>query len=103
MLWFSYHLARGGSHMRLTIVAATGGIGRHLLGRALAAGHDVTVVVRNPDRITEPVRVVAADLADPDADLLAGAVKGADAVLSGLGARSNAEAGVAWRGTQGLV
>jgi putative NADH-flavin reductase len=89
--------------MRLTIVAATGGIGRHLLGQALAAGHDVTVVVRRPDRITEPVRVVAADLADPDAEVLAGAVKGADAVLSGLGARSNAEAGVAWRGTSGLV
>jgi putative NADH-flavin reductase len=89
--------------MRLTIVAATGGIGRHLLGQALAAGHDVTVVVRRPDRITEPVRVLAADLADPDAEVLAGAVKGADAVLSGLGARSNAEAGVAWRGTSGLV
>ena len=34
--------------MKLTIFAATGGIGRHALNRALAAGHDVTAVARNP-------------------------------------------------------
>ncbi|GAA1033783.1 hypothetical protein GCM10009557_36630 [Virgisporangium ochraceum] len=32
--------------MKLTILAATGGVGRHLLRQAVAAGHDVTVVVR---------------------------------------------------------
>ena len=40
--------------MKLTIVAATGGIGRHLLDQAVAAGHDVTAVVRNPDRLPAP-------------------------------------------------
>lgn len=89
--------------MRLTIVAATGGIGRELLRQALTAGHELTAVVRNPDKITDPVRVVRADLADPDANALENAVKDADAVLSGLGARTNAEAGVAWRGTQAVV
>lgn len=34
--------------MKLTIFAATGGIGGHALEQALAAGHDVTAVVRNP-------------------------------------------------------
>jgi uncharacterized protein YbjT (DUF2867 family) len=34
--------------MKLTIVAATGGVGRELPEQAVAAGHDVTVVVRNP-------------------------------------------------------
>lgn len=34
--------------MKLTIFAATGGIGRQILEQALAAGHDVTAVVRNP-------------------------------------------------------
>jgi putative NADH-flavin reductase len=89
--------------MKLTIVAATGGIGQHLLRQAIAAGHEVTAVVRNPDKITERVRVVPADLARPDGATLADAVKGADAILSGLGARTNAEAGVAWRGTRALV
>jgi putative NADH-flavin reductase len=89
--------------VHLTIVAATGGIGRQLVQQALAAGHKVTVVVRNPDKITADVRIVQADLSDPDRTALERAVKGADAVLSGLGARTNAEAGVAWRGSRALV
>jgi putative NADH-flavin reductase len=89
--------------MHLTIVAATGGIGRELLSQALAAGHDVTAVVRDPSKITQPVRVVRADLAHADPTTMRDAVKGADAILSGLGARSNAEAGVAWRGTQSII
>jgi putative NADH-flavin reductase len=35
--------------------------------------------------------------------VLKDAVDGADAILSALGARTSAEAGVAWRGTQGLI
>jgi putative NADH-flavin reductase len=90
--------------MRLTIVAATGGIGRQVLKQAVAAGHDVTAVVRSPEKLSgEPVRVVTADLAAADPAVLVSAVEGADAVLSGLGARSSAEAGVAWRGTQAIV
>jgi putative NADH-flavin reductase len=89
--------------MRLTIVAATGGIGRELIRQARAAGHDVTAVVRNPARITDPIRVIQVDLAQPDAAALQSAVKGADAVLSALGARTSAEAGVAWRGTQAVI
>ena len=34
--------------MKLTIFAATGGVGRQLLRQAGAAGHDVTAVVRTP-------------------------------------------------------
>jgi putative NADH-flavin reductase len=89
--------------MKLTIFAATGGIGRQLLEQALAAGHDVTVVVRNPDKLSSTVRTVAADLAAADPAALESAVAGADAVLSGLGPRSSAEVGVAWRGTQAIV
>jgi putative NADH-flavin reductase len=89
--------------MRLCIVAATGGIGRHLLRQAIEAGHDVTAVVRSPEKITEPVRGIRADLADPDVPALTEAVDGADAILSALGARTNAENGVAWRGTAALV
>jgi putative NADH-flavin reductase len=89
--------------LKLTLFAATGGIGRHVLEQALAAGHDVTAVVRNPQKLAKNVRTVEADLASPKAEVLAAAVKGADAVLSGLGAVSKAEVGVAWRGTQAIV
>jgi len=90
--------------MRLTILAATGGVGGQLLRQALDAGHEVTAVVRNPARLTAtPARVVTTDLAAPDPALLRDAVAGSDAVLSGLGARSGAEAGVASRGTRAVV
>jgi len=89
--------------MKLTIFAATGGIGRQALEQAVAQGHDVTAVVRNPKKLSRQVRVVAADLAAPDPATLELAVKGADAVLSGLGARSSSDTGVAWRGTRAIV
>lgn len=90
--------------MRLTIFAATGGIGGHTLEQALASGHDVTAVVRNPSKLRKrDVRIVTADLAAPAPGVLESAVKGADAVLSGLGARSASEAGVAWQGTRAIV
>ena len=89
--------------MKLTIFAATGGIGRQLLEQALAAGHDVTAVVRDPRRLPEGVRSARADLASPDPAVLESAVEGADAVLSGLGPRTASEAGVTWRGTQAIV
>jgi putative NADH-flavin reductase len=90
--------------MKLTIFAATGGIGRQLLEQAAAAGHDVTAVVRSPEKLPAgAVRVVGADLASPDPAALESAVAGADAVLSGLGPRSNADAGIAAQGTAAIV
>jgi len=89
--------------MKLTIFAATGGIGRHALEQAVAAGHDVTAVVRNPKNVSREVRVVTADLAAPDPAALAAAVEGSDAVLSGLGPRSASGAGIASHGTRAIV
>ena len=92
--------------MKITIFAATGGIGRQVLEQAVAAGHDVTAVVRNPRNLpSAPARVVQADLAVADPAALQSAVAGTDAVLSCLGARSkaDAEAGIAWRGTQAIA
>lgn len=89
--------------MKLTIFAATGGVGRHLLDQALAAGYDVTAVVRNPRALPAGVRVVTADLAVASPADLEPAVAGADAALSGLGPRSRADAGIASRGTLAIV
>jgi uncharacterized protein YbjT (DUF2867 family) len=89
--------------MKLTIFAATGGVGREVLEQAVAAGHDLTAVVRNPKKLSREVPFVAVDLSSADPAALESAVAGADAVLSGLGPHSNAEAGVAWRGTRAIV
>ncbi|WP_104814268.1 NAD(P)-dependent oxidoreductase [Kitasatospora sp. MMS16-BH015] len=90
--------------MKLTVFAASGGVGRQLLDQALAAGHEVTAVVRDPAKLgPTTAAVVAADLATAGPAELRAAVAGADAVLSGLGPVSKAEAGVAWRGTTAIV
>lgn len=92
--------------MRVTIFAASGGVGRKALELALARGHDVTAVVRDPARLNTAAagaRVVAADLAAPDSAGLASAVATADAVLSCLGPREPADAGIASRGTRAIV
>jgi len=87
--------------MKLTIFAATGGIGRQLLEQAVAVGHDVTAVARNPQNLAPaPARAVAADLSSVDSAALEPAVAGADAVLSALGPRTKSDAGVAARGTK---
>jgi uncharacterized protein YbjT (DUF2867 family) len=83
--------------MKLTVFAATGGIGRHLLDQALAAGHDVTAVARNPSTLPGGVRTMA------DPATLEPAVAGTDAVLSGLGPRSRSDAGIASVGTRAIV
>ncbi|MFG2330600.1 NAD(P)-dependent oxidoreductase [Streptomyces sp. NPDC048604] len=92
--------------MRLTVFGATGGIGREITRQALAAGHQVTAVVRDPARFAvtgERLQVVRGDLSAPES--LRPAVAGQDAVLSGLGARNRADAasGVAARLTRSVL
>ncbi|HMF53854.1 MAG TPA: NAD(P)H-binding protein [Edaphobacter sp.] len=72
--------------MRLTILGATGGIGRLLLPLALDQGHEVTAFVRAPEKITHTgsrLRILGGDLYD--ADQMTSAIRGSDAVLSAFG------------------
>lgn len=90
--------------MKLTIFAATGGIGQQLVDQALAADHDVTAVVRDPTKLYPTLaRAVEADLTVADQRVLESAVEGADAVLSGVGPRSKSEDGIASRGTRAII
>ncbi|MGD6753838.1 NAD(P)-dependent oxidoreductase [Streptomyces sp. BH105] len=90
--------------MKLTVFGATGGIGQEVVRQALDAGHEVTAVVRDPARLTvtgERLEVVRGDLKDPES--LRPAVAGRDAVLSGLGARKRADAGIAAELTRSVL
>jgi putative NADH-flavin reductase len=77
--------------MNIAIFGASGATGRLLTQRCLSDGHQVTALVRSPERFTallEPsnVRVIQGNAFDPVA--VRQATKGADVVLSALGARS---------------
>ena len=80
----------GESILRITVFGATGRMGHLLVGQALDAGHAVTACARNPERlhIDHPNLLVLAGQLDNDEAVLA-AVRGADAVVEGVGAVSD--------------
>jgi putative NADH-flavin reductase len=76
--------------MRLAIFGATGRTGKHLVAQALATGHEVVAFARTPSRLEiEHERLVLVEGDVQDAQVVADAVAGADAVLSVLGPTSN--------------
>ena len=79
----------GPDTMKLTIFGATGATGTDLTSQALAAGHEVTAVVRDPARLAVPaqprLRTVTADVMDPTS--IIPVIAGADAVISAVGPR----------------
>ena len=91
--------------MRVTVFGATGGIGSHVVRQALDRGHAVTAVVRDPARflVRHPQLEVVAVPALDDAGLLCPALRGRDAVLSGVGPRGRRDGPVASAATRTIV
>lgn len=72
--------------MKVAVFGAAGRTGAEVLTQALAAGHEVTAVVRNADQITnKDVTVAVADVHDQEQ--VTAAVAGVDAVISTLGGK----------------
>jgi nucleoside-diphosphate-sugar epimerase len=67
--------------MKIAVLGAAGGLGRNVLDAAIAAGHEVVALVREPGRVELPagVRAVAADATRVD-DIVRG-VADADATV----------------------
>lgn len=90
--------------MRITVFGATGGTGRQVVRQALTAGHHVTAVVRDPERLSMDhprLDVVTADVTDPEA--LVPVLRGRDAAVSGLGPPCGGRAGIATSGTRAIL
>lgn len=70
---------------KIVILGATGPTGRHIVQQAVSRGHDVTILVRSPQKAAElkGVKLVVGDARDEKA--LRQALKGRDAVISALG------------------
>ncbi|APR79617.1 Flavin reductase [Minicystis rosea] len=72
--------------MKIFILGATGRTGKHILDLGLSRGHQLTAFVRSPQKITRRERALTVVSGDPlQADRLAEALAGHDAVLSAVG------------------
>ncbi|MEK5077816.1 NAD(P)-binding oxidoreductase [Solibacillus sp. FSL W7-1436] len=70
--------------MKIIVFGATGGVGQHFVEMAVKAGHTVTAFVRTPEKLkTKDVAIIQGDAFN--ADQVADAVLGHDAVISCLG------------------
>jgi putative NADH-flavin reductase len=73
--------------MKIAVIGAAGRTGRHAVSQALARGHEVVAVARSPGKLDltgHGLTVAAADVRD--ADGLAAAVTGVDAIVTTFGA-----------------
>ena len=90
--------------MKIAVFGATGGTGREVVQQALADGHQVTALARDPGKL---------DITDPNLIVVAGSVldaapvqrmlQGADAVVVSLGNTANNPDYVVSQGTQVIL
>lgn len=90
--------------MKLALFGATGRTGRPLLDMALADGHRVTVLARNPSKLPPGKYSLTIQLGDVlDADAVEDVVFGQEAVISTLGLDANQAADAYSRGVANIV
>ena len=90
--------------MQIAVFGATGGTGQQVVQQALAAGHSVTALVRDPSRLAaqdERLTVVEGDVLDRAK--VDETVSGADAVIVSLGNTSNNPDYIVSCGTEVIV
>jgi uncharacterized protein YbjT (DUF2867 family) len=90
--------------MRIAVFGATGGTGREVVKQALAAGHQVTALARDPSRLvgSDPNLTVVAGSVLEAAPVLQ-ALQGTDAAIVSLGNTANNPDYVVSQGTQVIL
>ena len=73
---------------KILVLGATGGTGRQIVSQALARGHEVTALVRSPEKVSDlkGAKLIVGDVRDEKA--LREALNGQDGVVSALGTPS---------------
>lgn len=91
--------------MHIAVLAASGATGHQLAVQALARGHTVTAIARQPDALDllTSDRLIRIQGDVRDASSVVRALRGADAVVSGLGATSGEAPGVLIAGASALT
>lgn len=90
--------------MKILILGATGKVGRLIVEQALVQGHSVVAFVRDPAKlaITNPNLSLAVGDAR-DAEVVASAMQGCDAIISALGHNSAAKTDVLTAATKAVL
>jgi len=90
--------------MRIAVFGATGATGGHVVDQALEAGHEVTVLARNPASLDvrhHRLEVVVGDVGQ--ARRVEDVVRGQDAVISALGTNQRGPVSVCSDGASGIL
>jgi uncharacterized protein YbjT (DUF2867 family) len=69
----------------ILVLGATGRTGEHVVNYALANGHSVTALVRNPAKLAQRTGLTIVEGTPESQDDIAAAIEGTDAVISALG------------------
>jgi putative NADH-flavin reductase len=89
--------------MKIALYGATGKVARPILDEALARGHEVTAVTRDPSRAPLPSHV---NLQVEQGDILigvTGVVRGHDVVISAIGAPRGSDGGLLIKAAHSLI
>lgn len=91
--------------MKVLVIGSTGRLGSRVVNAALAAGHEVTALARDPSAIDvagrEGLRVVRGDVLDVAS--LEAALEGQDAAVSCLGPRKRSEKSLRTEGMRNII
>jgi putative NADH-flavin reductase len=91
--------------MRITVFGASGRTGTQVVRQALALGHEVVAVVRDPARLavdrSERLTLLTAEVTDPAE--ITPAIEATDAVVSALGPRPGDRPGICATGTGSVL
>src|SRR5262245_49531418 len=80
--------------MKIAVLGSTGGTGKNVVARALAAGHDVVALARRPEAVaTKHDKLVVAKADVHDKEAIAKALVGVDAVVLAVGPSNNRQPG----------
>jgi putative NADH-flavin reductase len=90
--------------VKLLILGATGKVGQELIEQGLARGHEITVLVRSPQKISIKDAKLNIIVGSPlDDKILSQALSGIDAVLSTLGHTDLKESSLVMDAAQALI